>query len=95
MNYEQHNETFEYEMEKLKQSLADPDITCVPMNHIHNMWNEMNVIMKELDELDDRGTNIPSLTIAAIRLRAMIFIIPENLNLDNKAKEAQHDNHDA
>tara|TARA_R110000824_G_scaffold225801_1_gene413515 strand:- start:888 stop:1175 length:288 start_codon:yes stop_codon:yes gene_type:complete len=95
MNYEQHNETFNHEMERLKESLPDPEIACLPMFHIHEMWNQMSMIMKELDELDDRGTNIPSLTIAAIRLRAMIFIIPENLNLENRAKEAQHDHYDA
>ena len=95
MNYEQHNETFEYEMEKLKQSLADPEITCIPMSHIHDMYKQANIIMQELDQLDARGTNIPDLTMAALRLRAMIFSIPENLNIDNKAKEAQHDSYDA
>ena len=87
--YEQHNETFHFEMELLKQ--RDPEITCIPMSHIQKMWDQANRLMKELDQLDARGTNIPSLTISALRLRAMIFSIPENSNIDNKAKEAQHE----
>jgi len=95
MSYEQHNDTFEYEMEKLRKSIVarsgDPEITCIPMSHIHDMYKQANIIMQELDRLDARGTNIPDLTIAALRLRAMIFSIPENLNIDNKAKEAQNE----
>lgn len=90
-NYEQHNETFHFEMDKLEQSLTDPDITCMPTKHIRDMWSQSGELMKELDLLEEMGTNIPSLTLAALRLRAQIFIIPEQLNIDNRAQEAQHD----
>jgi len=90
-NYEQHNETFLYEMNKLEQSLPDPDITCMPTKHIRDMWDQSGELMKELDLLEEMGTNIPSLTIAALRLRAQIFIIPEQLNIESKAQEAQNE----
>ena len=46
-HYEQHNETFYYEMEVLKNSLGDPEITCIPLKHIFDMWNVSNELMKE------------------------------------------------
>jgi len=95
MNYEQHNETFHYEMEVLKNSLSDPGDTGIPIEHINKMWSATNTLMTELDQLEVMGTNIPSLTIAALKIRALIFIIPERLNIENKAKEVQHDNYDA
>jgi len=91
MNYEQHNETFHYEMEVLKNSLSDPGDTGIPIEHINKMWSATNTLMEELDQLETMGTNIPSLTIAALKIRALIFIIPENLNINNKAKEAQNE----
>jgi hypothetical protein len=84
--YEQHNETFLYEMDKLRKSLADPDITYIPMVHIQDMWDQANEIMRQLDQLDAMGTDIPSLTISILRLKAMIFSIPENLNIDKKVE---------
>ena len=91
MNYEQHDETFHYEMKKLEDDLHDPNVTCIPMKHIYDMWMQSNELMKELDQLEEMGTSIPSLTMAALKLRAQIFIIPEQLNIDYKAQEAQND----
>ena len=91
MNYDQHSETFHYEMEMLKNNLHDPEITCIPMKHIYDMWNTTNKLMKELDQLEEMGTSIPSLTMAALKLRAQIFIIPEQLNIETKAEEAQNE----
>ena len=90
-NYEQHSETFHYEMETLSQNLADPKITCIPMKHLYDMWIQSGRLMDELDKLEEMGTNIPSLTMAALKLRAQIFIIPEQLNIESKAQEAQND----
>ena len=95
MNYEQHDETFHYEMEVLRNSFPDPDITCIPVGHINKMWSATDELMKELDQLETMGTNIPSLTIAALKVRALIFVIPEQLNIENRAQESQHDNYDA
>jgi len=87
MNYDQHDETFEYEMAKLKESLADPDLVCIPTRHIEDMWNQASTLLRELDQLESMGTDIPSLTITALRLRALIFIIPEMLNLETKKEQ--------
>ena len=75
-NYEQHNETFHYEMEVLKNRSEDPEITCIPLKLIFDMWDVSNKLMSELDQLDAMGTNIPSLTMTALRLRSLIFVIP-------------------
>ena len=55
------------------------------------MWIQSGRLMDELDKLEEMGTNIPSLTMAALKLRAQIFIIPEQLNIESKAQEAQND----
>ena len=90
MTYEQHNETFHYEMNKLEET-SPFDKVFVPTNHVHEMWALSTELMRELDQLDARGTNIPDLTLTAIRLRAKIFDIPEQRNIEIRAKEAQND----
>lgn len=91
MTYEQHDETFHNEMSQLKEWVSDPELITIPCYHIEKMWVEANNIMKELDQLDAMGTNIPSLTLAALRIKALIFTIPENLNIEHRRERCQYE----
>lgn len=88
-----NDKTFEYEMNILsKNSLTGR--TCIPMDHIRELWAQSTMLARELDQLNAMGTNISSLSNAVIKIRMLIFLIPEQLNIEHKKKEAEHDHYD-
>ena len=81
MKYDQHSETFHYELDKA--DIANDDIKITP-SHLAKIWDEVNELMNQLDQLDAMGTNLPTLTLTVIRLRALISTIPENHNMERE-----------
>ena len=90
-NYEAHDEMFHHQMTELKEWIADPDLVTIPLFVIHELWTHANDLIEELDRLEAMGTVIPSLTLTALRSKALIFSIPENLNISQKEKRSQYE----
>ena len=71
-NYEAHSEMFHHEMDVLKSWIADPELVTIPLFVVDDLWKHANEIMEELDRLETMGTVIPSLTLTALRNKALI-----------------------
>tara|TARA_R100000458_G_C8276741_1_gene252132 strand:- start:3374 stop:3655 length:282 start_codon:yes stop_codon:yes gene_type:complete len=90
-NYEAHSEMFHHQMEELKSWIADPELVTIPLFVIDDLWKHANDLIEELDRLEAMGTVIPSLTLTALRNKALIYSIPENLNLSQKEERTRYE----
>lgn len=86
--FEQHDPTFKFEIEELKHWSKEEEIFISP-EHLEKMWHLCQEIFSILDRLQESGTSSTELTLAVIRLRSSIFTIPQDLNLDYRAKRSK------
>lgn len=84
------NEIFKEEMNNLKQWVTKEEIFTDP-KLLEALYETVNTQIEELDRLSAMGTQIPSLTLSVIKMRAFIMKIPTDLNLDNQARKSKNE----
>ena len=83
-------EIFKEEMSDLKQWITKEEIFINP-KLIEALYEVSKIQMKELDQLNARGTSIESLTMSVIKMRALIIKISTDLNLDHQARWSKNE----
>lgn len=84
------NEIFREEISNLKQWITREEISIDP-KLLEALYKIVNTQIEELDKLNAMGTQIPSLTMSIIQMRALIMKIPTDLNLDNRARWSKNE----
>ena len=83
-------EIFKDEMYRLKQWITKEEIFTDP-KLIEALYEMSKIQITELDQLNSMGTNIKSLTMSVIKMRALIIKIATDLNLEHQAKWSRYE----